>query len=94
MDRFFYPPESSALSSINSTELDAFEQSSASSSNLQTQQPNLLPKCIRNRSSFVWNHMPGPANTMYTKEGTSLVVWRCKYCLKELLASGGTAHIA
>src|ERR1700709_2675076 len=36
----------------------------------------------RTRTSFVWKHMPGSINSIYTRG--QHVYWRCKYCTKEL----------
>jgi hypothetical protein len=44
------------------------------------------------RTSFVWKHMPGPVNTIYTQG--KHVYWRCQYCPREYRESGGTAFIA
>ena len=64
------------------------EQSTRSTS------PQLLSSSVtqRNRTSFVWKHMPGPVNTIYARG--QRVYWRCKYCTKEYRESGGTGYIA
>jgi hypothetical protein len=46
----------------------------------------------RPRTSWVWQHMPGPSNTVYFKEHH--VYWRCQYCPREYKESGGTTIIA
>jgi hypothetical protein len=46
----------------------------------------------RPRTSWVWQHMPGPLNTVYFKEHH--VYWRCQYCPREYKESGGTTIIA
>jgi hypothetical protein len=85
-------PESSALSALESelftTPPSAEEQSARSTS------PQLLssPVMQRSRTSFVWKHMPGPVNTIYTRG--QRVYWRCKYCTKEYRESGGAGYIA
>ena len=56
--------------------------------------PQLLSSSViqRSRTSFVWKHMPGPINSIYTRG--QRVYWRCKYCTKEYRESGGTGYIA
>jgi hypothetical protein len=46
----------------------------------------------RPRTSWVWQHMPGPSNTVYHKD--QCVYWRCQYCPREYRESGGTTVIA
>jgi hypothetical protein len=37
--------------------------------------------------------MLGPIDTIYQREGSGAIYWRCKYCPKEYTESGGTAFI-
>src|SRR5260370_12778919 len=64
------------------------EQSTRSTS------PQLLSSSVtqRNRTSFVWKHMPGDANTIYAR--CQRVYWRCKYCSKMHRGSVVTGYIA
>ena len=83
-------PESSTLSVLEaelSTIPPLTEQSTRSTS---PQLPSSTVK--RSRTSFVWKHMPGPVNTIYTRG--QRVYWRCKYCPREYRESGGTGYIA
>src|SRR5258708_36455453 len=85
-------PESSALSAVES-ELSTIPPSTEEQSTRSTS-PQLLSSSVtqRNRTSFVWKHMPGPVNSIYTRG--QRVYWRCKYCTKEYRESGGTGYIA
>lgn len=46
----------------------------------------------RPRTSWVWQHMPGPSETVYHKG--QWVYWRCQYCPREYRESGSTTIIA
>ena len=85
-------PESSALSAVES-ELSTIPPSVEEKSTRLTS-PQLLSSSVlqRSRTSFVWKHMPGPVNSIYTRG--QRVYWRCKYCTKEYRESGGTGYIA
>jgi len=85
-------PESSALSAVES-ELATIPPSAEENSTRLTS-PQLLSSSViqRSRTSFVWKHMPGPVNSIYTRG--QRVYWRCKYCTKEYRESGGTGYIA
>ena len=91
------PPESSTLSTINTQDLESIQQpielsiTSTTSTIPRSRKPT---EKHRIRTSFVWSHMPGPANTIYQKGVPEVIYWRCKYCPKEYRESGGTAHIA
>src|SRR5882757_6088112 len=82
-------PESSTLSVLEaelSTIPPLTEQSTRSTS---PQLPSSTVK--RSRTSFVWKHMPGPVNTIYTRG--QRVYWRCKYCPREYRESGETSVV-
>jgi hypothetical protein len=85
-------PESSALSAIES-ELST-RPPSAEEQPARLTSPQLPSSSViqRTRTSFVWRHMPGPVNFIYTRG--QHVYWRCKYCTKEYRESGGTGYIA
>ena len=77
------PPESSAVAiSISGLGLE----SQASSS---VQLPSSVTSQKRDRNSYIWSHMPGPINTIYTNSKNA-VVWRCGLCGKEYTERGGT----
>jgi hypothetical protein len=86
------PPESSALSSHDTPDLESFDPITSSSSAKRHRQKPTERRRIR--TSFVWKHMPGPIDTIYQREGSEAIYWRCKYFLKEYRESGGTAFIA
>ena len=84
-------PESSVVSVVES-ELSTMPPSAEEQSTRSTS-PQLPSSVIqRTRTSFVWKHMPGPINSIYTRG--QRVYWRCKYCTKEYRESGGTGYIA
>jgi hypothetical protein len=77
------PPKSSAVSvSIGGLGLE----SQASSS---VQLPSSVTSQKRDRNSYIWSHMPGSINTIYTNS-KNVVVWRCGLCSKEYTERGGT----
>jgi hypothetical protein len=85
-------PGSSVLSAVESA-LSTMPPSAEEQSTRLTS-PQLLSSSViqRSRTSFVWKHMPGPINSIYTRD--QRVYWRCKYCTKEYRESGGTGYIA
>src|ERR1700710_2511015 len=70
------PPEASAVS-ISISDLGLESQASSS---VQLSSSVISQK--RDRSSYIWSHMPGPINTIYTNS-QNVVVWRCALCGKE-----------
>jgi hypothetical protein len=76
------PPESSAVSiSIRDLGLESQASSFVQLSSSVTSQK-------RDRSSYIWSHMPGPINTIYTNS-KNVVVWRCGLCSKEYTERSG-----
>src|SRR5271169_5521439 len=57
-----------------------------------TSTTNASERRIKGRTSWVWQHMPGPSNTEYLVARQSY--WRCAYCDTQYRASGGTSIIA
>jgi hypothetical protein len=47
---------------------------------------------FRGRTSWVWQHMPGPPETIYLVNG--MIHWRCKHCESQYKLAGGTAAIS
>jgi hypothetical protein len=85
-------PESGVLSAVES-ELSTTPPSAEKQPTHLTR-PQLPSSSViqRTRTSFVWKHLPGPINSIYTRG--QRVYWRCKYCTKEYRESGGTGYIA
>lgn len=82
-------PESSALSVVD---VGGFvdSQPSAILPCPQSTRPQAATK-KRTRTSFVWEHMPDPPQTIYSKG--EIIYWHCKYCPKQCRESGGTTII-
>lgn len=82
-------PESSALSVVD---VGGFvdSQPSAILPYPQSTRPQAATK-KRTRTSFVWEHMPDPPQTIYSKG--EIIYWHCKYCPKQCRESGGTTII-
>ena len=77
------------LLELDSTQFndDIFPSQSASNVSSQKQRPR-----TRKRTAWVWNHMPDPDPGFLYSDQQGRIQWRCKYCPKIYLESGGT-HI-
>jgi hypothetical protein len=78
------PPPKSSVLPVSISGLGLESQASSSS-----QLPSSITSQKRDRSSYIWSHMPGSINTIYTNSKNN-VVWRCGLCGKEYTERGGT----
>jgi hypothetical protein len=83
-------PESSALSVAGAKEYYDSPLPQLSSTTPESTCPQPSSK-KRQRTSFVWEHMPDPSHTIYSKG--PFIYWHCKYCPKQYRESGGTTFI-
>ena len=62
--------------------------SNASTSSSQKHRPR-----TRKRTAWIWKHMPNPDPEFLYSDPQNRIQWRCKYCPKIYLESGGTHAI-
>ena len=76
------------------SQLSEYEQSEAleSSSVAPIQSSPFIDSKKRLRTAKIWDYTPVTWDTVLVNKA-GRVVWRCKYCLKEYLESGGTKVI-
>jgi hypothetical protein len=87
-------PTESELSELDSAQFDEHifpdqSVSNVSSRNSTTSNPSKRPR-TRKRTAWVWNHMPDPDPEYLYSDQRDRIQWRCKYCPKVYLESGGT----
>jgi len=81
-------PESNALSILDTEEFGNSPLIPLSSTQSTSPQQSFRK---RQRTSFIWEHMPDPPHTIYAKG--QFIYWHCRYCPKQYRESGGTTFI-
>jgi hypothetical protein len=56
--------------------------------------PSLIETIPLRRFSYVWNHMPDPNPQTIYKDAKGNRQWRCMYCTRHYVESGGTRVIS
>ena len=83
----------SPQSSLHNTTIPSSPSPQSSCSNTQSSSTFTESKPLRNRTCWVYKHMPDPDIRTKYYSTTSKLEWRCKYCSKRYTINRGTRLI-